>query len=234
MVSRDDATPSTARLRGVLVALATPLDEREELDRAGLERLLGRALAGGVSGICPTGSTGEGPRLGRGRRLAVARAVREAVPAGTPVIPAPVAHTADEAVDELAGLADAGADAALLAPPAYFPLSDDGVRRWYESVADRSPLPLVLYNIPPFTKVSIPPAVVGELAAHPGIVGIKDSSRDFEYFTAVCHATAAADGFARLTGSDTMLLASSASGGHGAIRSGAQSRLRRPSRGRRR
>jgi 4-hydroxy-tetrahydrodipicolinate synthase len=202
---------------GVLVALATPLDERGELDRAGLERLLERVLAGGVSGICPCGSTGEGPRLGRARRLAVAVAVRSAGPPGLPVIPAPAAQTAEEAVEELEALAERGADAALLAPPAYYPLGDAGVRRFYEAVADRSPLPLLIYNIPAFTGVPVAPTVVGALAAHPRIAGIKDSSRDAEYFTAVCHATADAAGFARLTGSDTLLLASVVVGADGTI-----------------
>lgn len=201
---------------GVLVALATPLDERGELDRAGLERLLERVVSGGVTGVCPCGSTGEGPRLGRARRLAVAEAVRAAVPRDTPVIPAPSAQTADEAVEELEALAELGADAALLAPPSYYPLGADGVRRHYEAIADRSPLPLLLYNIPIFTKVPLPPAAVGALAAHPRIAGIKDSSRDFEYFTSIVHAAAGED-FALLTGSDTLLLASLVLGGHGAI-----------------
>ena len=202
---------------GVLVALATPLDEQGSLDRDGLERLLERVLAGGVAGVCPTGSTGEGPRLARADRLAVADAVRARVPAGTPVIAAPSALTAADAVEEIEALAAVGVDGVLLTAPSYYPLADDGVRRYYETVAERSPLPLFIYNIPAFTGIVVAPAVVGALAAHPRIAGIKDSSRDFEYFTAVCHATDGTDGFARLTGSDTMLLASAVVGGHGAI-----------------
>jgi len=200
---------------GMLVALVTPLDAAGELDAAGMERILDRALAAGVSGVCPVGSTGEGPRLGRARRLAVVEAVVRRVPAGVPVIPAPAVQTLDEGAAELEELAELGAAAALVAPPAYYPLSDADVLGFYERLADRSPLPLLIYNMPALTKITVAPAVVAALAAHPRIVGIKDSSRDLEYLTEVRYATA--DAFAVLTGSDSMLLASMTLGADGAI-----------------
>ncbi|MGH2949693.1 MAG: dihydrodipicolinate synthase family protein, partial [Solirubrobacteraceae bacterium] len=112
-------------------------------------------------------------------------------------------------------LAARGAAAALVAPPAYYPLSDGDVLGFYERLADRSPLPLLLYNMPALTKISIAPAVVAALSAHPRVAGIKDSSRDLEYLTAVRYATG--EGFAVLTGSDSLLLASMVLGADGAI-----------------
>jgi 4-hydroxy-tetrahydrodipicolinate synthase len=200
---------------GMLVALVTPLDARGELDRPGLERILDRAVAAGVSGVCPVGSTGEGPRLGRARRLAVVDAVVARVGDRVPVIPAPAVETLEGGMAELEELAARGASAALVAPPAYYPLSDADVLAFYERLADRSPLPLLLYNMPALTKISIAPGVVAALARHPRVAGIKDSSRDLEYLTAVRYATG--DGFAVLTGSDSMLLASMAVGADGAI-----------------
>nr|MDQ2724903.1 dihydrodipicolinate synthase family protein [Actinomycetota bacterium] len=96
---------------------------------------------------------------------------------------------------DLGAYHDAGATAVLVAPPFYFPLDRDGVLRFYTGVADRSPLPIVLYNIPAMTKISIPPTVAGELAAHPMIAGMKDSSRDMEYFAEVLDATSGAEDF---------------------------------------
>jgi dihydrodipicolinate synthase/N-acetylneuraminate lyase len=203
-------------LRGMMVALATPLDERGEVDVAGLERILDRAVAAGVTGICPTGSTGEGARLGRRRRLAVLEAVRARVPDTVHVVPAPAPQTADDAVEEISAFAAAGADAALIPPPAYYPLGADGVTRWFETVADRAELPIVLYNIPVFTKIAIPAAAVVRLAGHPNVAGVKDSSRDQEGFASMVHAAAGQD-FALLTGTDTLLVASLVMGGHGAI-----------------
>lgn len=114
-------------------------------------------------------------------------------------------------------MAERGAAAALVAPPAYYPLADAEVLGLYERLAEHAPLPLLLYNMPALTKISLSPAVVGRLAQHPKVVGIKDSSRDLEYLSAVLHATAPVDGFRVLTGSDSLLLASMVIGADGAI-----------------
>jgi dihydrodipicolinate synthase/N-acetylneuraminate lyase len=104
----------------------------------------------------------------------------------------------------------------LVAAPFYYPLSDTGVLRTYETLADHSPLPLVLYNIPVYTKITIAPAVAGRLAAHPAVAGIKDSSRNMEYHLQLIYATADAE-FSVLTGSDTLLVASLTAGAAGTI-----------------
>ncbi len=201
---------------GVLPALATPMDDDGDLDRAGLDRLLDHVLAHPVTGVAPTGTTGEGPLLSRPTRTAVAERVAERVEAGTAVIPAAVATTAADVHADLEAYAEAGAHAALVGTPFYYPMDAAAIARWFSGVADRSPLPIVLYHIPSMTKVRIPPEVAGELATHPRVVGMKDSSRDFEYFQSVLAAT---DGlhFGLLTGSDTLLLAAGVLGGAGTI-----------------
>lgn len=202
---------------GVMVALVTPLDADGHLDEASLERVVERVVAGGVRGVCPTGSTGEGARLTAAQRLAVTRRVRALAPAGVPVLPGVPLTTLEEGVAELGEFEAAGADAALVAPPSYYPLSDEGARRLFTGLADRSPLPVVLYNIPMFTKVTIGVRVAADLAAHPRVVGIKDSSRDMEYQSELIAATRAAADFSVYTGSDTLLLASALLGARGAI-----------------
>jgi 4-hydroxy-tetrahydrodipicolinate synthase len=203
-------------LQGVFVALATPADESGAVDTGGLERLVQRVISGGVSGISPVGSTGEGPRLTRDQRVAVVRRVRALAPPAMPVVPGVPFITAGQVVEELNALAGAGASAALVSPPSYYPLSDPAVQRLYEELADRSPLPLLLYNIPVFTKVRIAPAVAAALAAHPRVAGLKDSSRDMEYQQQVIRACAGAD-FSVLTGTDSLLVASLLTGAHGTI-----------------
>ena len=202
---------------GVHVALATPVEESGELDHAGLHRLVDRVVAAGVSVVCSTGSTGEGPRLSRQQRCEVLTAVRDRAGSDVRVVPAPAAQTAAEVLEELREFATLGAAAALVPEPSYFPMSPAEVRRYYQTVADEAPLPLLIYNIPPMTGVSVAPAVVGELARHPNVSGIKDSSRDFEYFQEIVAATADSADFSVLTGSDSMLLASLVVGGHGTI-----------------
>ncbi len=201
---------------GIMCALVTPTDESGQLDSEGLERLLERVVEGGVRAVCPTGSTGEGARLSREQRRQVVQQVRLRVPSEIGVIPAPDAQNAADALAELADFADLGADAALLRPPVYYPMTDEEVLRYYEAVAERTDIPLLLYNIPVLTKVKIAPAVARKLAQHPKIIGLKDSSHDLEYFQAVLYAIANSD-FHLLTGSDTLLLASLLLGGSGAI-----------------
>lgn len=203
-------------LDGVHVALVTPAREDGTLDAEGLERLVERAVAGGVHGISPVGSTGEGPKMSAAQRAAVVRRVRACTPAGLPVIPGVPAVTLDAAVAELGELAEAGASAALVSPPSYYPLSDDDVLHLYRALADRSALPLLLYNIPAFTKVRIAPQVAAALAAHPRVAGLKDSSRDMEYLQQVLQACAGAD-FGVFTGTDTLLVPSLLAGARGAI-----------------
>jgi 4-hydroxy-tetrahydrodipicolinate synthase len=213
-------------LSGAMAALATPWQSGGSgagsgsagggLDMGGLERLVERIVSGGADGISPAGSTGEGALLTRAQRIELTKRVRQLTPAGLPVITGLPLTTLTDGPAELDALAAAGADAALVAPPSYYPLSDDAVRKLYAELADTTPLPLVLYNIPVFTKVRLSPAVVGWLAGHPAVIGIKDSSRDMEYQQQVIAATAAAD-FAVLTGTDSLLVASLVLGAAGTI-----------------
>lgn len=205
---------------GAMVALLTPLDADGRLDEHGLERLVERVVAAGIDGISPNGSTGEGARLGRQRRIAVATRVRKLSPDGMPVVSGVPLTTLDEGRAELDDLAELGATAALVAPPSYYPLPDESVLRMYEALAGDAPLPLLLYNIPIFTKVRLAPGVVARLATHPAIAGIKDSSRDMEYQQELIAATADAE-FAVLTGADSLLVASLAVGVAGSITAGA-------------
>lgn len=201
---------------GVLAALATPLDSEGHLDRPQLGRLVTHVLAAGTDGLSPTGSTGEGPLLGHRTRVEVCEAVAEVLGPSALLVPGVAATTASEVLTDLAAYAAAGAHAALVGVPFYYPLRAAEIERWFRSLADASPLPLVLYNIPMYTKNATPPEVVARLASHERIVGMKDSSRDMEYFEQVRDVTVDAT-FSLLTGSDTLLLPSALVGADGTI-----------------
>ena len=211
------STPNATLPRGACVALATPVHTDGTLDATGLERVVSHVLEGGVRGVCPVGSTGEGPRLTMDERLAVTRRVRELIPSDVALVSA-VATTAVAAVtEELRRLGDVGVSAALVPAPSYYPLAPGEVVPFYEGLADASPVPVVIYNIPMFTKVAVPVAAVATLAGHPPVVGIKDSSRDMEYLAQVIVATRESPDFRVYTGTDTLLLASLVSGAHGTV-----------------
>lgn len=209
------------QLSGVMVALATPVGDDGQLDHAALEALVHRVVAGGVHGISPVGTTGEGASLSLDDRLAIVDTVRRCAPDGMPIVPGIFAETVAGAVAEIEAYAGHGAAAALVAPPHYYVLGGEELLRFFAKLAAGSSLPLVIYQIPSFTKNPVPPVVVAELAANPQVVGLKDSSRDMEYLLGVIDALAWArsdpDGFSIMTGTDTMLLAALGAGARGAI-----------------
>src|SRR3982074_26895 len=197
--------------------MASPLDEDGSVDEAGVERLVEHVLSGGVHGLLPLGSTGESASLDEtARRKILARTVKAAA-GRVPVICGVAQSHLTAAQDEVEAAARLGADAVLVAPPFYYPADQATVREFYRRLAGRNPLPIFLYNIPQFTKVVAEPATVATLAREGTIAGIKDSSRDFEYFEGVCIATRDLPAFRVFTGSDAVLLPSLAMGGAGTI-----------------
>jgi 4-hydroxy-tetrahydrodipicolinate synthase len=205
------------RLSGALVALASPLQRDGAVDEAAVARLVQHVLAGGVDGVLALGSTGETASLDEVSRRRLLAAVVKAAGGRVPVICGVAQNQLSSVRAEIEAAAGLGADAVLVTPPFYYPTDQAGVLAFYRQVAERSPLPILVYNIPQFTKVVTEPATVAALAREGAIHGIKDSGRDFEYFESVCIATRDMPAFRIFTGSDTMLVASLAMGGAGTI-----------------
>ncbi len=209
-----------AVLDGVIAALITPVDVDGRVDHGALRQQVERIVSRGVTGISPLGSTGEGYSLGLEQRLAVVETVARAVPAGMPVIPGVFAHNIEQAVAEIAAYADRGGTAVLAAPPSYYPMRAADQEAYFGRVADAAALPLVLYNIPRYTKVQIAVEAAATLAAHPRVAGLKDSGRDLGYAASLLDAVAAAGAaqeFSVLTGTDSMLVAYMLAGARGTI-----------------
>jgi dihydrodipicolinate synthase/N-acetylneuraminate lyase len=208
-------------LEGVIVALLTPVDQAGRVDHGALRQQVERLLGRGVTGISPLGSTGEGYSLDLDQRIAVVDTVAASVPPGTPVIPGMFAHNHEQAVAEIAAYADHGGTAVLAAPPGYYPLTPAEQRGYFARLADATALPLVIYNIPVFTKIVIDPAAAAALAVHPRVAGLKDSGRDLGYAARLLDAVAAAGpdaaDFSVLTGSDSMIVSYLLTGARGTI-----------------
>ncbi|HET7420920.1 MAG TPA: dihydrodipicolinate synthase family protein [Candidatus Dormibacteraeota bacterium] len=204
-------------LEGVLVALASPMTQDGEVDEAATGRLVEHVLAGGVHGVLALGSTGETASLDEASRRKLLTSVVRATDRRVPVLCGVAQSQLSVARAEIAAAAGLGADCVLVAPPFYYPTDQAGVLAFYRQLAEGSRLPIFVYNIPQFTKVVADPATVATLAREGTIAGIKDSSRDFEYFEGVRLATRDLPAFRVFTGSDTMLVASLAVGGAGTI-----------------
>lgn len=204
-------------LAGVLVALVTPLKQDGSVDEPAVGRLVEHVLTGGVHGLLAVGSTGEAASLDERARRLMLKATVQAAAGRVPVICGVAQSHLAGARAEVEAAAQLGADCALVVPPFYYPTDQATVIAFYNALAEKSALPIFVYNIPQFTKVVAEPATVALLARDGVIRGIKDSSRDFEYFEGLCLATRELPRFRIFTGSDTMLLASLAMGGAGTI-----------------
>lgn len=205
---------------GVYAAMSTPLTADGGIDREGVQRVVDHLLGAGIDGLSILGSTGECNGLPRARRRELLATVVEAAAGRGSIFTGAAGTVVEDIIDDLRAAGDSGAVAALVPPPFYFPLSTAAVIDYYERVAEASPLPLILYHIPRMTKVPITIEAVERLAAHPNIVGIKDSSGEFGGFCELVRVAQGNPGFTVLTGSDGLLAPSLFVGGQGVIGAG--------------
>jgi len=208
-------------LVGVLPALVSPLTREGAVDQPAVVRLVEHVVDGGVTGLLVLGSTGETASLDEPSRRAMLSGVVEAARGRVPVICGVVQSHLRAAMTEVEAAVRSGAAAALVTPPFYYPIDQASVLAFYRALAAESRIPILLYNIPQNTKIVAEPETVSTLAHEGVIAGIKDSSRDFEYFERVCILMRDLPGFRTFTGSDTMLLPSLVMGASGTICGGA-------------
>lgn len=193
-------------LQGMTTPIVTPFD-KHGIDWESYDRLLARLAEGGVDGVFPCGTTGEFASLTREERRQVVERTVEATPADVSVVPGGTGTSVAESVAWSETVADLGADAVVVTAP-YFHTSNDprGLRRFFERVADGSPLPVVVYNNPAFVGESIPVETVAELASRDSIVGLKDASGDVAYGVSAIDRTP--EEFLVVQGFDSLLVAS--------------------------
>jgi 2-dehydro-3-deoxy-D-pentonate aldolase len=204
------------KLRGIIPALATPVLEDGTPDEPSLRKLVRYQLEGGVSGFFVCGSTGEGPMLTDEGWRAVHSAVIDEVGGRVPIL-ANVADTGTRrAIERAQQAADLGADAVVATLPFYYVHAGQEAVRFFTELADHSPLPLYIYNVPQRTGFSLPADMLVALADHPNIHGVKDSAVDpilhFELIDRL-HST----DFTVLNGSEFFVGASVMMGGDGGL-----------------
>jgi 4-hydroxy-tetrahydrodipicolinate synthase len=206
-----------ADLRGVVPAIVTPFDAAHEVDHETLESLTARLVSGRVHAIMATGGTGEFPHLDRAERSAVVRTIVQAAGGHVPVIAGTAACDIRQTLQLAEGAADAGADAIISVPPFYFPLPAPALYDYFRELADRSPLPLFVYNNPLYSGNPLSPELIVELLELPNIVGLKQSEADLGQLVEVIHQTRTLHGLNRglFTGIDSQLTGALASGADG-------------------
>ncbi|MFB6362028.1 MAG: dihydrodipicolinate synthase family protein [Halobacteriales archaeon] len=165
-------------MEGTGVAVVTPFTADGDIDESSLTSLVGELQARGVDFVVPVGSNGESVLLSPDERTRVIQLVADA--ASVPVLAGtgtPGLRRTRRATERAA---QAGADAALVVTPYYYRHDQSTLAAYYRDLAERAPVPVYAYSTPSKTGVHLQAETVAELAAHPNIAGLKDSSGDLE------------------------------------------------------
>ena len=199
--------------------MATPLTPEEKIDQASLKKLVHYLIDGGIHGIVALGSTGEFPAMNESMRQQVMETTLAEVNGKVPVLIGCGEPGTQRTVEQVKIAGQTKAAAVLVAVPYYFNMDQPAVIRHYQTVADASSLPVVIYNFPQMTKVAFTADTVAKLAEHPNIIGIKDSSGDFFGMQRFIDVTAGAD-FAVMSGNPALGLSAYQLGAKGGIYAG--------------
>jgi 4-hydroxy-tetrahydrodipicolinate synthase len=200
--------------QGSYVALITPF-KHGALDEAAFRKLVSWQIAEGTNGLIPVGTTGESPTLSHDEHKQVVEWCIDEAAGRVPIIAGAGSNSTDEAVDFVRHASAAGADAVLVVTPYYNKPTQAGLMRHYEAVADASDVPVIIYDIPGRSVVSMAVDTMVKLAEHPNITGVKDSSQDLSRPTELGNRIGG--GFSMLSGEDGTALPFRAAGGHGCI-----------------
>jgi 4-hydroxy-tetrahydrodipicolinate synthase len=162
--------------KGVYTALVTPFHEDGSLDEAALRKLVDLQIAGGVAGLLPMGTTGESPTVDHREHTEVIRIVIEQARGRVPVIAGTGSNSTQEAVDLTIRAKKLGAAATLQVSPYYNKPTQEGLYRHFTRVADEGGLPVIVYNIPGRTGVTVENETMLRLSAHKNIAGVKEAT----------------------------------------------------------
>jgi len=201
---------------GIYPPLPTPFTD-EKINFEMLERNIIKLNKTGLRGYVALGSNGESAFLTREEKLEIIKEVKNAADPNKTII----AGTGSDSVKETMYLneeaAKAGADAVLVLTPSYYKnqMNNRALIKYFNQIADSSPIPVFIYNVPKFTGIDIAPAAVAELASHGNITGIKDSTENIVHIIEII--SLSPKDFILFTGTGSMLYSSLTAGAKGGI-----------------
>ncbi len=169
---------ATVSFRGVFSPIPTPFDVEGNVHFQALVENLERWNQYDLAGYIVLGSNGEGVLLDGEEKMRVWETARQVLPSHKLLIAGTGCESTRQTLALTCKAAEVGADAALVVTPHYYSpkMSVDSLVQHYRAVADASPIPILIYNVPKFTNVNMDAAAVARAAQHPNIVGIKDTS----------------------------------------------------------
>lgn len=202
------------QLTGSFPALVTPFRDGR-VDEDALRRFVDWQVAQGSAGLVPCGTTGESATLSIAEHDRVVAITVEAAAGRVPVIAGCGSNDTAVAIHHVAAAARAGASHALVVCPYYNRPGQSGLLAHFQAVADASPIPILVYNIPGRSGIDMTTDTMAALAEHAAIIGVKESTGDIGRISEIRHLCG--HDFTILSGNDYMTLGIMAHGGHGAI-----------------
>jgi len=199
---------------GSIPALVTPF-AAGRVDEAIFRDFVAWQIDQGSNGLVPCGTTGEVATLTAEEHRDVIAACVQVADGRVPVIAGCGTYSTAHSIERVRAAADLGADGVLIVVPYYNKPSQAGLAAHFTAIADASPLPIVVYNVPSRTVADISVETLGEIAKHPMIVAVKDATGNLARVTA--QRLACGEDFIQLSGNDDMALGFNAMGGVGCI-----------------
>jgi 4-hydroxy-tetrahydrodipicolinate synthase len=201
--------------RGAGTALVTPFTREGALDEAALRRLVRRQIDEGIDFLVPCGTTGETPTLSAQEQERVVMATLDEAKGRVPVLAGAGSNDTTRAMEQARFMAGLGVTGVLSVGPYYNKPTSEGFFRHFSAVADASPVPVVIYNVPGRTGSNIDSATLLRLAEHPNLVAVKEASGSLGQIMEILRDRPS--GFGVLSGDDAFTLALMALGGEGVI-----------------
>ncbi|TCP23761.1 4-hydroxy-tetrahydrodipicolinate synthase [Scopulibacillus darangshiensis] len=203
------------KLKGVVPAILTPLTKEEEINEPVTRQLVNHLIESGVHGIFCLGTNGEFATLSEEEKIKVAQIVIEETNGRVPVIVGTGGNSTKEVIAFSKKIEETGANMLSIITPYFDPPSQTELIKHYEKIAAATSLPIILYNMPSRTGVSLAPETVSVLSRIPHIEGIKDSSGNFDLILQYIEQTD--DDFSVLSGNDSLILWTLMAGGEGGV-----------------
>ncbi len=203
------------RFTGVGTALVPPFKRDGSLDEGAVKQLVRRQIDAGVHFLSPCGTTGEAPTLSSREKLRVIELVVAESAGRVPVLAGAGGYDTREVIEFAHEVERVGADGLLSVAPYYSRPPQEGLYQHFKAIAESTPLPIVLYNIPGRTGVNIEVPTVVRLSQIPNIVGVKEASANVVQMSEII--TATREDFLLLSGDDPLTIAVMAIGGRGVV-----------------
>lgn len=199
----------------ILTAMVTPFNEREEIDWNATENLINYLLANGTDALVISGTTGESPTLTEDEKVELFKFTVKVVDGRVPVIAGTGSYNTRASIELTKQAENVGVDGIMLVTPYYNKPSQEGLYQHFKAIAEETSLPIILYNVPGRSIVSLSVETIVRLSAIPNIVAIKEASGNLDAMTEIIEKTPG--NFSLYSGDDGLTLPVLSIGGAGVI-----------------